>query len=163
MQHREKAGIGIHLNCKWKDHDDIFVQAISNASSALQAETQAMEVAVQMANILEIQESNFCTDNFTLVQALNVHDLEKHPGHWTIRPNLQRILLIAQNMQAKFVKIKREENEIAHRHAQEAFRSHKVGACLYKCNKHSSDECPVIAVISKQNVQYCTLQSVLCQ
>ena len=122
-----------------------------------------MEAAAQIANILEIQEPNFCTDNFTLAQSLNFHDMEKHPGHWSIRSNLQRILLIAQEIHARFVKIKREENEIAHRHAQEAFRTHNVGACLYKCNKHSSHECPVIAVISNQNVHHCTLQSVLCE
>ena len=35
MHHKEKTGIGIHINCNWKDHNDIFVQASSNAFSAL--------------------------------------------------------------------------------------------------------------------------------
>jgi ribonuclease HI len=160
---KEKTGIGIYFDLNEEDHKAIFVQASSYASSALQAEAQAMEVAAQIANKLKVQNSNFLTDNFIVAQSLKQHDLKKNPGHWTIRPNLQQILQFMQGMEAGILKIKREDNKSAHMLAHKAFNFHSLGACLYKCTKHPSNQCPVIAVISKQNVHPCTLLSVNCQ
>jgi ribonuclease HI len=160
-----KAGIGIYLDWNREDHKAIYIQASSSATSALQAETQAMEVAAQIAKKLKIKKPKFLTDNSILAQTLKLQDLKKNPGHWMIRPNLQQFIYHTQGMQASIHKIKRENNKEAHGLAKEAFRDHSIETCFFNCTKHPSDLCPVIAVFSNQNqnVHPGTLLSVKCQ
>jgi hypothetical protein len=46
--HKERAGLGIFFDWNREDHHAIFLQVASFASSALQAEAQAMELAAQI-------------------------------------------------------------------------------------------------------------------
>jgi hypothetical protein len=159
---KEKAGIGIYVDWRKSEHKIIYVQAVSSASSALQAEAQALELAAQIGKTLNAQEPNFLTDNLILAQALQRKDPTNHPGHWIIRPNLHQFIHHTQGIQARIYKIKRDVNNIAHKLAQEAVKIQNLGACTYTCTKHLSYQCPVIAAISKLNVQPCTLISVTC-
>jgi hypothetical protein len=141
------------------------LQAVSFADSALQAEAQALELAAQIGKSLQVEEANFLTDNQILANALTRRDPTNYPGHWIIRPNLYQFLDHLQGIKARVFKIRRENNIVAHRQAQEAFNSHRTGPCAFNCSgtRHSSDLCPVKAVINNLNVQYSTLLSVTCQ
>ena len=160
---KDMAGIRIYFEGDGEDHQAIYIQAAAYANSALQAEAQAMEAAAQIARSLQIQVANFLTDNLTLAQSLQKRDPINHPGHWIIRPNLLQFLKNSQGIQTRIFKIKRDNNMIAHRLAQEATKTHSVGACVFSCTKHSLDQCFVIAALSNSNVQHCTLLSVSCQ
>jgi ribonuclease HI len=129
--HSLKAGIGIYLDWNREDHKAIYMQASSSATSALQAETQAMEVAAQIAKKLKIKKPKFLTDNSILAQTLKLQDLKKNPGHWMIRPNLQQFIYHTQGMQASIHKIKRENNKEAHGLAKEAFSAHGYRNLLF--------------------------------
>jgi ribonuclease HI len=162
---KERAGLGIHFDWNKEDHYVIYVQAVSLAESALQAEAQALELAAQIGKILQVQKPNFLTDSQIIADALTRSNPTNYPGHWRIRPNLCQFLHHLQGIQARVYKIKRENNIVAHRNAQEAINSHSTGACTFNCTgtRHPSELCPVKAVISNLNVQSSTLISVTCQ
>jgi hypothetical protein len=162
---KERAGLGIFFQWNREDHHAIYVQASSFACSALQAEALALELAAQIGKLLQVQEPNFLTVSQILADALTKRDLKNHPGHWTIRPNLLQFINHTQGNQAGIFKIKRENNIVDHRNTHEAITSNTIGACALSCKgtTHPSDLCPVKAVISDLNVQFCTLQSVICQ
>jgi hypothetical protein len=141
------------------------LQAVSFAGSTLQAEAQALGLAAQIGKSLRVQEPNFLTDSQIIADVLTRSNLTKYPGHWRIRTNLCQFLHHLQGIQARVYKIKRENNIVAHRNAQEAINSHSTRACTFNCTgiRHPSELCPVKAVISNLNVQSSTLISVTCQ
>lgn len=111
-----------------------------------------------------VHQPNFLTDSNVLAEAVIKRDPIKHPGHWSIRPNLHQILSGIQNLDARVIKIRRETNKIAHRQAQDAYKLHNVQACFYSCAglAHNPSSCPVKVVISFLNVQVCTLLFTTC-
>jgi hypothetical protein len=56
------------------------------ASSPLQAETFGFLLAIKLANILQLQEPRFYTDNSVLASAAAATNIVPTPGHWMIRP-----------------------------------------------------------------------------
>ncbi|PNT64552.1 hypothetical protein BRADI_4g30086v3 [Brachypodium distachyon] len=66
---------------------------------------------------MEVHQPNFLTDSNVLAKVMVKKDPIKHPGHWSIRPNLHRIFSYIQNLDARVIKIRRENNKIAHRFA----------------------------------------------
>jgi ribonuclease HI len=79
--HKERAGLGIFFDWNREDHHAIFLQVASFASSALQAEAQAMELAAQIGWSLQVQEPNFLTDSQILAQALIRRYPTNYPRH----------------------------------------------------------------------------------
>jgi ribonuclease HI len=118
--YKERAGLGIYFDWNKEDHYVIYLQAVSFAGSALQAEAQALELSAQIGKSLQIQELNFLTDSQILANALTRRDTTNYPGHWIIRPNLYQFLDHLQGIKARVFKIKRENNIVAHRQAREA-------------------------------------------
>ena len=162
LLHKERAGIGIYIEWEKEDHKAIYIQVASFAHSALQAEAQALEIAAQVGKSLNIHNPVFLTDNLILVQAIQKNDHINHPGHWIIRSNLHQFFNHVQDSQANIFKIKREINGVAHNQAQLAAKSQISEECTYRCNRHPSNQCPVIAAISNLNVHPSTFVSVNC-
>lgn len=106
----------------------VFVKASSFADSALEAEAQALELAAQIGTAMGVHQPNFLTDSNVLAEAVVKKDPIKHPGHCSIRPNLHQILSYIQNLDARVIKIRRENNKIAHRQVQDAYKLHNVQA-----------------------------------
>jgi hypothetical protein len=162
---RAKAGIGIFM--QWLNQGDmqaVLVQATSMADSALVAEAQALELAAHIGHAMKVQHPNFLTDNQVLAQVATKRDPVRHPGHWTIRPNLHQFVSYTQGNDAKVFKINRESNKIAHKQAQDAFYLQNFDTSSYSClgSTHDASSCPVKAVLSSLNVQSCTLLLVSC-
>jgi hypothetical protein len=160
---KENTGIGIYLEWNREDHEAIYIQVPSNANSALQAEAQAMETTALVGKALQVQSPRFLTDSLILAQAIQREDPANHPGHWSIRPNLNQFFKHSRGLKARIIKIRRENNREAHNLAQQAIRIRSLRVCLYNCSKHPSHQCPLIDVISNLNVHSCTLLSVTCK
>lgn len=162
---QSKAGLGIFMH--WIGDGSaraIFIEATSMASSALQVEAQALELAAQICLALKVQHPNFLTDSQVLAEAAARRDPSKHPGHWTIRPSLHQFISYTQDSDARIFKINRGSNKVAHKEAQSAYNLFNVGSCLFSCDgiRHNASFCPVKAGLSSLNVQSCTLLLATC-
>lgn len=142
-----------------------YVVVVSSmAESPLQAEAQALELAAQVAQALQLLEPNFLTDSQVLAETAAKRNPVKFPGHWTIRPHLHQFVQFTHGTDARIFKIRREDNKTAHKQAHDAYNLFDVGTCLYTClgMRHDTSKCPVKAVLSSLNVQSCTLVLVSC-
>jgi hypothetical protein len=82
------AGLGIFMKISdGRSCSQVCISAISPlTSSALQAEAFSLLLAIQLAELLHIQQATYLPDNATLATAAATQDLLLAPGHWTIRP-----------------------------------------------------------------------------
>ncbi|KQJ87082.2 hypothetical protein BRADI_4g09250v3 [Brachypodium distachyon] len=85
---KSKAGIGVFMHRIGEQKYSVFVEASPFAGSALEAEAQALELATQIGTAMGVHQPNFLTDSNVLAEAVTKRDPIKHPGHWSIRPNL---------------------------------------------------------------------------
>ena len=84
------AGLGICIQVEGNQQcSQLFVSAISPpVSSVLQAEAFGLILAAKLADILQLQQVTFFTDNATLAKTAANHNVLDAPGHWEIRPQL---------------------------------------------------------------------------
>lgn len=81
------------------------------ASSPLQAEAYALELATKLAEILQLQVTRFYSDYSVLVSAVATGNISTVPGHWMIRPILARIQANSSFQVNKVAHIDRSFNE----------------------------------------------------
>lgn len=122
--HPMPAGLGIFLQISGvRPCSKICISAISPpVSSAIQAEAFSLLLAIQIAELLHIQEATYLTDNATLAMAAATKDLLLKPGHWAIRPQLAQMEATSSFDASKVFHIPRAYNFRAHHQARLALK-----------------------------------------
>lgn len=142
----------------------IFVSAISPpVSSVLQAEAFGLLLAAKLADLMQLQEVTFFTDNATLAKAAADHNLLDAPGHWEIRPQLANVFNSSSFNCDRIYHISRSFNFKADHHARLALRIQNRAFC-FRClaSSEANVACSFRDVLSDQSVAMCTLLSVKC-
>jgi hypothetical protein len=67
------------------EHNLHYKHVYISAMSPLQAETFGFLLAIKLANILQLQEPRFYTDNSVLASAAAATNIVPAPGHWMIQ------------------------------------------------------------------------------
>lgn len=104
-----KAGIGIFIiNTQVQPPQNIYIKAaMQDSASVLMAEAAALALAAAVTARLQIQHTNFLTDNQELVHFLNSSD-HSNPPDWRIKHLTQLFINFSQNRDTTTFKIKKE-------------------------------------------------------
>ena len=143
------TGIGVFLNFL-QDNRSIQVQIQASApltSSPIQAEAQALLLAAKAAQILQVEQPTFLTDNLSLAKAAANRNVIADSTPWMIREFLADFYRITQHLQSQVFHISREINGIAHNVAHQVLsRSLEP---VYSCfgSAHRNKTCPVISTL----------------
>lgn len=96
----------------------IQIKAVfKQSNSVLMAESGAIALAARIASLLHFQGTIFLSDNQSLVTFLNSADCT-NPPEWQIKIFTQSFINDTTGLHARFYKIDRTQNTIAHLLAQ---------------------------------------------
>lgn len=140
MRHTTLRWIQILLGLEYCLHNPdrkikILIQALSSlVSSVLDAEAQALLLAVQAVEKLGWTGVSYLSDNKNLVQAASLaDDLLSGAGHWLIRPTVAVVLKRREQFSEEVLKVPRAENKMAHALAKRAIRDQSDSRSLFRC------------------------------
>jgi hypothetical protein len=158
-----RAGLGIIIHMHNNQHlRQLHVSALSPpASSPLQAETYGLLLATKLADLLQIQDPYFYTDNSVLALAEASPTLFNAPGHWENRPHLAAIQASPSFHRNKIANINRSRNIKADHQARLALRV-KNASLAIRCLCPEAGQCPGKDILSVSSVDPFTLISVKC-
>lgn len=147
-QHNAPAGLGIVIVAQNDQHfKELHISAKSQeASTPLQAEAFALHLAVKVAEVLNIQEPKFYTDNSTLVQATKAESIFDAGTPWIIRPTIANIRASQVFRSQNIEHISRCYNIKAHHQARLASRIQAGCTSLYRCLSTADTQCPCLQI-----------------
>jgi len=157
-----KAGIGIFIiNTQVQPTQNIYIKAaMSSSVSVLMAEAAAMSLAAVITDRLQLQHTNFLSDNQDLAQFFNSADYSYTPD-MRIKHLTQTFVNHTQHRSTGTFKINRSLNQTAHTLARQAFQECQsmytppTAACTCSNLAHVH-QCPLAVLL--QNV---TIDSVM--
>jgi hypothetical protein len=117
------------------------------ASSPLQAEMFGFLLATKLANILQLQEPRFYTDNSVLASAAAATNIVPAPGHWMIRPLIVDIQSSDSFQANRISHLPRSSNVTAHHQARFATRLQNRSVTL-RCLCLNTGQCPTRDILS---------------
>lgn len=117
------AGLGVFLiNMQVHPPQNIYIKAvITNSTSVIMAEAAAMALAAAVSERLQLQHTNFLTDNQELVKFFNSADCSDPPD-WRIKHLTQLFINHTQNRSTRTFKINRNQNQTADTLARQALQ-----------------------------------------
>uniref|UniRef100_J3M4I9 RNase H type-1 domain-containing protein n=1 Tax=Oryza brachyantha TaxID=4533 RepID=J3M4I9_ORYBR len=84
------GGIRCYIDASWTTESTglgLFIMATTlNAQSILQAELIALQLAMEVALFLDLENTIFLTDNEVIARTMTTRQFDQDPGHWSIRP-----------------------------------------------------------------------------
>ncbi|CAL4886218.1 unnamed protein product [Urochloa decumbens] len=158
------AGLGIYVqNLQVQGHSALMIKAqVQDATSPLQAETLAAQLAAQVMKALQHQQCKYFSDCQLLVDTLKAPDPMRRPAHWRLRPLIAKIMSDSAPLQPDFCKIARQHNKVAHRLAKQA-RQSVPHSCNFTCeNQMHPGPCPVLYALENFMEGNFSLLSVKC-
>lgn len=162
-QDKTRAGLGVIIHMHDNQHlRQLHVAALSPpASSPLQAETYGLLLAIRLADLLQIQDPYYYTDNSVLASAAASPTVFKAPGHWENRPHLAAIQASPSFCCKKIAHINRCKNFKADHQARLALRIQNTSLAI-RCLCSEAGQCPGRDILSVSSVDPFTLISVKC-
>lgn len=158
------TGIGIHIQgFEHSDGYNVMIQASTTiASSPLQAEALALLLAAHIANLLNIGQVSFLTDNLTLARAAAQRSISLTKANWEIRKELAEYVLVTKKLQPKVFHISRELNGVSHNCAHQVL-NHFVEPTFSCVNSaHRNKPCPVLQNLQHSNLEGFVIHTVNC-
>ena len=138
------TGIGVYIKVNMQGKEcRIMIQASAPfASSAFQAETQALALAGMVAQYLQIQRPSFLTDSKNLAKVAASRSLNHPLLHWDSRDMLADFYQATSSSIVQVFHIKRDLNRVAHNNAKQVLRqcqSQLILSCT--CSAHRAISC----------------------
>jgi hypothetical protein len=157
------AGLGIYMRILGdRPCSQVSILAISPpASSAIQAEAFGLLFAFKLAEMLNIHQATFLTDNATLVTTAATQDLLHAPGHWAITPQLANMAATTSFSDSKVFHISKSLNFRAHHQARLAAKLQNR-PLSFRCLGADGGTCLNAGVVATSCVSQCTLVLVKC-
>jgi hypothetical protein len=156
------TGIGVYCHIQEGSASSLLmIQASTqNTETVLQAEAEALLLAVMIAARLNFQCPTFLTDNSTLASAaaMALSNLKEVP--WEIRWHLAQFSKLSD---PQVFHISRELNGVAHNCAHQALRqslSQPIYSC--SCSSHRNQNCPIIFAVQQIKFTDVVLHAVNC-
>ena len=114
--------------------------------SVLQAEAEALLLGARIANILQVRQVAFLTDNVALAKSAISSSLIQPQVPWEIRQQLALFKNISHSFSQAVYHIKRDLNKEAHRCAHQATKQAFSSPTLSCSNSsHRNIPCPIIS------------------
>jgi hypothetical protein len=162
---RRTTGLGVFCQVQ-QDHQvtSIFVQASSGiALSPLHAESLALLLASNTANLLQLRQATFLTDNLTLAKAAAATKTADPQVPWEIRNYIAQHKKITRGLRQQIYHISRELNGAAHNCAHQAIR-HLQSEPTFRCSNsaHVHGYCPTLLAMKNLEIQGIVLHVVNC-
>uniref|UniRef100_A0ACD5TJE1 Uncharacterized protein n=1 Tax=Avena sativa TaxID=4498 RepID=A0ACD5TJE1_AVESA len=159
------AGLGIFIHLGGGGHcTQLFISAISPpVSSALQAETYNMLLALTLVQHLQLQQVNFFTDCAVLAKAPANQNIIDSPGHWEIRPQLAELFSSPAFDRQKIYHIPRCNNFKADFQARLALRlNDRPFSFTCVSSTQANDVCSFRDTLTNSSTASCKLLYVKC-
>ncbi|XBJ09437.1 hypothetical protein VPH35_014519 [Triticum aestivum] len=118
-------------------------------------------LASKIAELLQLQQVTFLTDNATLATTLAANSLIHTPGHWTIRPQLAYITTSPAFDATRIYHVNMSYNFRAHHQARLAFKIQN-SPFRFICLCAGNRSCLNADVVKLTEVLQCTLVYVRC-
>ena len=139
----------------------LYVSAMSPpALSPLQAETFGLLLATKLAEILQLQDPRFYTDNSVLASASAASDIIATSSHWMIRPLIAAIQSSSSFQSDRINHVPRSFNVKAH----QACLATKIQntSLAFRCLCSNTGQCPVRDILSVASMNPFMLLSIKC-
>jgi hypothetical protein len=159
------SGIGIYCNIRENNHNaTALIQAsMPRLPSVLQAESQALLVAAEIAVKLHTQKPTFMTDNSILAKAATAQTITDQQIPWEIRKQIAMFKMLVTDNNAQIYHVKRNLNGVAHNCAHQAIRQNQ-SMPIYNCinSTHRNSNCPIIDAVKQINSENLVIHAVNC-
>ncbi len=161
-----KACIGIFFHLP-ATHNALFIKAFCHLTeSPLQAELLALQLAMEIALVLNFTDTIFLMDCSTVVDTAKKGNFHEDPSHWSLLPIWSQILTFLPGHLLKVHWIPRHLNKLADKLAKDA-RGNPSSPPIFSCQNiahiaYPSNQCFASTLRSSLRARNCTVNHVLC-